>query len=240
MLLFGFATLLGGEILLARRAERIDPFPAAKLNGRVGGAEGEPLRVVWIGDSTGDGVGATEPAFVLPRVVADGLGRPVDLTVLAKSGSTAGDALGEQLPRVADLKPDWVFIALGGNDVIHLTTRPAFRNRMNALVDGVKATGAEKIIVLGLGEFGSTVLFKQPLRAIIGLRGHQINGDVKNLAAQQGVVYVDIIKRAAPKFFEDPIRYHARDKFHPSDDGYGLWAKATLDTLDEMNLLPAK
>lgn len=236
-LTLGFSGLLGGEILLARRAERIEPFTADDLNGDIGDGKGEPLRMAWIGDSTGDGVGASAPDFALPRVVARGLDRPVDLTVLARSGSTVADALAEQLPRLADLKPDWVFIALGGNDVIHLTSRSTFRTRMNALLDGVKAVDPEKIIVLGLGEFGSTVLFKQPLRAIVGLRGHQIDGDVANVAADHGVIHVDIIGRAAAQFFEDPVRYHARDRFHPSDEGYGLWAKATLDTLQEHGLL---
>ena len=91
------AVLLGGEVLLARQGTRLrDPAPTpADVHAGPPGAG--PL-VVWLGDSTAAGMGASGPAGALPRQVADLLGQPVRLTVLAHSGDTVADVLRVQVP----------------------------------------------------------------------------------------------------------------------------------------------
>lgn len=228
LLLLGFALVLGIEIALAVRVERIDPYPPERLDGLIAPGPREPIRLVWIGDSTGDGVGASSPDHALPRVVATGLARPIHLSVLARSGSRAADAVAEQLPRLAALRPQWVIIAIGGNDVTHLTRRARFRTDLDALVAGATAAGAERVVVLGVGEFAATPLLRQPLRALAGARAHRVDADVRAVARRHGALYVDIIGETGRAFAADPRRLHARDGFHPSDDGYALWADATL------------
>src|SRR5437588_765903 len=96
------------------------------------------------------------------------------------------------------------------------------------LLDGVAAVHPEHVIVLGIGEFASTPRFAQPLRFIAGVRGHQLDTDLRNAAHRHGALYVDIAGRVGSDFVRDPLRYHSADRYHPSDAGYGLWAKATL------------
>src|ERR1043165_6590452 len=81
------AFLLGIEVALAMGTKKLPEFSKEQLDKRIGGGAAKPLRIVWIGDSTGRGVGATDPEHALPRVVASGLDRPVELTVLAESGA---------------------------------------------------------------------------------------------------------------------------------------------------------
>jgi len=233
----GSCLLVGVEILMARGAPRLDGYTREQLDGLIGAGPGRALRVVWIGDSTGDGVGVSAPDRVLPRLVARGLGRPVELTVLANSGDRVEDAIRDQLPVLRAIDADWVFVGIGSNDVIHVTPRGRFREQLDELLRGVVAGGVRRTIVLGIGEFASTPLFAQPLRFLAGARGHQLTGDIADAARRHGALYVDIRARTGGRFVEDPVRYHARDRFHPSDEGYRLWAEAILDALGEAGAL---
>lgn len=233
---FGFAGLLVIEALMARGGPNLPGYSRDELDGLIGRGPGEPLRVTWIGDSTGQGVGASSPEHALPRVVARGLGRPVELTVLAKSGARVADVLAQQLPLLKNTRPQWVFVGIGGNDVTHLTSRGAFRSAIEKLLDGVAAVHPDHVIVLGIGEFASTPRFAQPLRFLAGVRGHELDTDLRNAANRHGALYVDIAGRAGPDFVRDPLRYHSVDRFHPSDAGYELWAKPTLATIREAGL----
>jgi len=232
-LVLGLAGILTAEFLLARRGAHLEPFPQDQLDGHIGTGSVPALRVVWIGDSTGDGVGASSPDHVLSRVVARGLDRPVELTVLAHSGARVSDAIESQLPRLGELRPDWVIVAIGSNDVVHLTQRARFRRLLGELLDGVAGQHPQHIIVLGPGQFAATPRFAQPLRFITGTRARTIDADVRAVAHAHDALFVDIITRVGRAFVDDPARYHATDKFHPNDAGYALWARATLDAVHE-------
>jgi lysophospholipase L1-like esterase len=221
------------EAWLASRAQHIEPYDRAELDGVVGDEPGTPIRLAWVGDSTGVGVGASSPDRVLSRMVAEGLGCRVDLSVLAVSGARARNVLVSQVPSLAALRPEWVVVAIGNNDVTHATSRGRFAAQLDEILDGVAAAGASRVIVLGTAEFSSTPLFAQPLRAIAGARSDRLDREVRAAASRHNAVYVDIIGRTGPAFVADPVRYHAHDRFHPSDDGYALWARAVLDTVRE-------
>jgi lysophospholipase L1-like esterase len=230
--LLGFLALLGLEVAVAiARAENLTGFPSPALDGRIGTGAGEPLRIVWVGDSTGEGTGASSSATTPPHVFARGLGTPVDLTVLAVSGARVADALVEQVPRVAGLRPDWVVLGIGSNDVTHVTPRARFRRDYEAIIDAVEAAGPDHIIALGIGEFAATPLFWQPLRWVVGRRGHALEHDQRAIASARGVTFVDIRGRTGPSFVAEPVVHHAADGFHPSDIGYALWADAILATI---------
>jgi len=228
-----FAGVIVAEVLIARGTEKLPAFDRAQLDAVVGPQTDDPLHLVWVGDSTGEGVGASEPSKALPRLVATGLDRPVRLTVLAKSGARAADAADLQAAQLAELDADWIIVAIGSNDVVHLTSRSEFRRQLERLLDSVDAATPKRVVVLGVGQFAGTPLFAQPLRWISGVRARSINADVRAAAERHGALFVDIIGRVGRGFVGDPERYHAADRFHPSDDGYGLWAKATLDAIRE-------
>jgi lysophospholipase L1-like esterase len=172
-------------------------------------------------------------------MVARGLGRPVELTVLAKSGARVSDAVAEQLPLLQSTRPQWVFMEIGGNDVTHITRGGAFRSAIERLLDGIAAVHPEHVIVIGIGEFASTPRFAEPLRFIVGIRGHEFDTDLRIAANRHGALYVDIVGRTGPDFVRDPARYHSVDRFHPSDAGYDLWANAILATINEAHWKPS-
>jgi hypothetical protein len=62
LLIVVVAFLLGVEVALARGTEKLPEYSRDQLDKPIGGAAEGPLRIVWIGDSTGRGVGASDPA----------------------------------------------------------------------------------------------------------------------------------------------------------------------------------
>lgn len=240
--LIGLAVLLIGpivlavEILIASRAERIDPFTRGELDGRVGSGDDEPLRITWIGDSTGAGVGAEDVSQSLPHLFAARLGRPVDLSVPAISGARVDDAVREQLPELSMLDPDWVVIGIGNNDVTHLTKLARFRASLETLMSGAAELEPERIIVLGTAAFAGTPLLKQPLRALTAWRSRTVDAIVREVAAGYDAIYVPIAADTGPAFEADPGRLHAHDGFHPSGAGYALWADSTIGALERAGI----
>src|SRR5262249_21426315 len=157
-----------------------DGFPG-QLDGRVGG-DGAPVRIVWLGDSTAVGVGASSPDNALPRQVAAGLGRPVELTGLATRGARLADGVNDRGPKLRALpperQPDIVLVSVGSNDVTHLTSQNTFRSQYLGLLDRLP-TSADKIL-LGVPDLGSAPRFAQPLRWIAGVRGGTLDSVVEN------------------------------------------------------------
>jgi lysophospholipase L1-like esterase len=219
--------VLAGEVLLARSGGGVAPDPGS-LDGRVGGG-GAPLRMVWLGDSTAAGIGATSPDRTVALRVAASLGRAVDLTVLARSGARVEDVVRHQVPAVAASRPDVVLVSVGANDVTHLTSTRSFRRRYARLLRGLPSTA--EVVLLGVPDMGSPPRLAQPLRAVAGWRGRRLDREVRSAAAAAGASYVDIAGRTGPLFRSDPDRYFSADRYHPSDEGQMVWANAVAAVL---------
>ncbi|CAA9255597.1 MAG: SGNH hydrolase family [uncultured Acidimicrobiales bacterium] len=212
--------VLGVEVELARRGDRL---AAADLSFP---AEG-PRTAVWLGDSTAAGVGVTDGDDAVASVVGRSLGQRVEM--LAVSGATLAEVVDEQLPAVAALRPDVVYVSVGANDVTHLTKVGDFERRYGELLDALPA--GVPVQVLGVPDMGAPPRLLQPLRAIAGWRGRRLDGVVRRAAAEHdGATYVDIAGPTGPPFRRDPDRYFADDGYHPSAAGYRLWADAVLAT----------
>jgi lysophospholipase L1-like esterase len=236
LLALGFVLLLGVELMVALNGRSLPPQAPFLLDrdfhaASDGGGAGSPLRLVWLGDSTGAGVGASSPGTALPTGVARGLGRAVQLRVLARSGAQVLDVLNEQLPLLPPLRPDIVILGVGGNDVTHLTPRRLFQGFYDALLQGIQSVGPGTVVVMGIGDFGTVPRIPQPLRAITGWRGRRLDEVVRALAARRGAAYVDLYAETGPIFGSAPSRFYAEDGFHPNDEGYRAWATAILDVL---------
>ncbi|MGH9022127.1 MAG: SGNH/GDSL hydrolase family protein [Acidimicrobiia bacterium] len=233
LLLAALPTGLGGllylEVAIARRGPAPTNVDVGLLPGRVG-AEGPAQRVVWLGDSTAAGVGAVSPEGALPRLVAGLQRRPTELRVLARSGAQIRHVLDRQLPKVASLEPELILISVGANDVTHLTSPGDFAASYRLLVGQLPVTA--RIVVLGVPDLGAPPRLLQPLRAVAGWRGRQLEGALRRLADELGLEYVDIAGQTGPLFRSDPGRYFSPDGYHPNGAGYGLWADEVLKVLE--------
>ena len=233
-LILGFVVLLAVEAVVALNGGRTLPEQEPLRLDRtfqVGGVQGAPLRLAWLGDSTGAGVGASGvEAAVVTRVARD-LGRSVELRVLARSGARIGDVLTEQLPRLPAIDPDVVVVAVGGNDVTHLTSEVLFERQYDLLLDALEALEPSNVVSVGIGDFGTVPRIPQPLRAIVEWRARALDDLIRESTARHDVPYVDLYGETGPVFAVSPGRYYAEDAFHPNDLGYRVWADAILEVL---------
>jgi lysophospholipase L1-like esterase len=222
--------LVGVEVVLAGRGPILTEFDPGLADGRIE-PEGAvdptqaPLRITWIGDSTAAGVGASNADASVSRQVArrlaDELGRPIDLQVIAVSGARVADVVATQVARV-DPEADVVFISVGANDTTHVTTSDEFAQQYRTLLDALPDSAA--VVSLGVPDIGSVTRLAQPLRAIVGWRGGAYDALVADEVERAGAIRVDIAAGTGPAFRADPDRLLAADHYHPSDDGYGVWA----------------
>lgn len=220
--------VLGAEVEIARRGQNLDDVELSYA------VEGDTT-AVWIGDSTAYGVGVTDGADgVASRVAAV---RDERVEMLAVSGDTIADVRRDQLGRVEELAPDRIYVSIGANDVTHLTSRESFATSYRALLRALPS--AADVVVLGVPDMGAPPRLLQPLRAIAGARGRQLDAIARDAVADAKVerdgatTYVDIAGPTGPPFRRDPDRYFADDRYHPSGEGYGLWADAVLAAVGE-------
>jgi len=215
--------VLGVEVMAAVKAPQLpasSPYVLSRSTNQVGAG-----RVVWLGDSTAAGVGASSEATTLPlMVLAAGVGGRLD--ALAVSGARVDDVLRAQLPLIETGPVGRVFISVGANDVTGLTSRGDFRRRYRALLNALPK--GVQVVTLGVPDMGAAPRLAQPLRSLAGLRGRQLNEIVREEGAKSGALYVDIAGETGPEMRRHSDRYFAGDKYHPSDRGYALWSAAVV------------
>jgi lysophospholipase L1-like esterase len=229
VLFVSFVAVLITEVQMARGGMHPGAGPPLPSDAPAGPPGTATDTVVWLGDSTGAGIGATRLPGTLAEQTASDIGRPVTMTVLAKSGDTVADVLRNQLPLVAAAHPTVIFITVGANDTTHLTSRSAFRRDYEHVIAGLPSD-VRAIVLLGVPDMGAPPRLAQPLRAVAGWRGRMLDADVRHLAARTPKArYVDIAGKTGPAFRQHPGTYFAPDRFHPDDAGYALWAKAVAE-----------
>lgn len=231
----GGAVLIGIEIVLALRREYLPTEPALKLDDTFGNPGDETVMLVVMGDSTAAGLGAGEPASAYPQLLARRLasdGFRVDLKVFGVSGARVKDVLDDQLPKTLEADPDFVFIGIGANDVTHLTSLGDVRSDMAEVLRTLEERTEAATIVAGAPDMRAPA-FYEPLRSLAGWRGRQVADAIEEVARDEEVALVELAKKTGPEFGADPQRFHSSDDFHPSADGYQLWADAIYPVLKE-------
>jgi lysophospholipase L1-like esterase len=229
----GALLLLGIEVLLAFRRDYFREGPGAPITGSFGHSSLPPLRLVVIGDSTSVGVGA-KPQESFPWIIAERLGEKfkVELHVVGVSGARIEDAARDQVPAAIALKPDLVLIEIGANDATHLTSAKTVRSKMSQMLDAIEKAKIE-VVVAGPPDMGTTRAFAEPLRTLSGYSGAKVQRAIEQVVIPRGISYVDLAAATGPVFNADPTRYYSPDLFHPSAEGYALWAKVIYPAVTE-------
>jgi lysophospholipase L1-like esterase len=215
-------TTLGAEVVAAIRHRFLPSTPGLELDGILGPEDGEPLVLVVLGDSSVAGVGADRAEDTLTYGVARCLAERyrVTLHALGVSGARLADVVGQQLPRLAELRPDVVLICVGTNDITHGTPRREMRRNLRALADGLAevAPGAA-VVVSGLPAADTALAFAQPLRALLGLRAQLFTRLYQRELARDGITVFDVAPAVRSAFRKRPEMF-SPDLFHPSSRGY--------------------
>ncbi len=209
---------------LRRSTPRL-PDAGGPLEGTVAG-EGEPLRLIALGESTVAGIGARTHETALTGQLAQALQRraqrSVDWAVVARSGINARKCRAELVPTLAGRRADVVMIALGVNDAIEFHTAKRWSSDIKKLIEDVRAEVGDALVLLsGVPPLDCFPALPSPLGFVLGARSAALGRASLELVAKlKRVVYVPfrIERERCGELF-------CADGFHPSELGYSEWAE---------------
>lgn len=231
----GGALLLVAEMIAARSRRYATPSLNLAMRASVGPATAPPLRLTLLGDAGALGVGVDTVDATLGGQLADllttGSGpagapprRRVELASVAVAGSRSRDLATQVSRALVGASPDVAVILIGAGDVTGLHRSGEAAAHLGAAVRRLRDAGVE-VVVGTCPDLGAVRAFAPPLRQLLGWQGrrlaraqaaavHAAGGDVVDLAAETGTV------------FRTDHASLCFDRFHPSADGYRVWAHA--------------
>jgi lysophospholipase L1-like esterase len=227
-------TVLAVEGWVAARRQYVSADLAPTMSGAFGADSAPSLRLLMLGDSSAAGLGVDETEETvggrLSELIAS-TGRRVQLDSVAVTGSRAAD-LGPQVSRaLVRGAPDIAVILIGANDATHFTPLDEVERNITAAVRRLRAAGSA-VVVGTCPDLGAVRNFAQPLRELVGWAGRRVAAASERAAVAGGGVTVDLAARTGPVFRADPGTLSG-DQYHPSADGYQLWALALYPAVYE-------
>jgi lysophospholipase L1-like esterase len=225
----GGATLIAAEVALARTRRYAQPEPHLAMRTSHGPTGAPPIRLVLLGDSSALGVGVERVSDTVGGRIAELLSaedRRVELSSVAVVGSRSSD-LGTQVARaLLGPCPDVAVILVGANDATSLRRPGDAASSLAEAVVRLRAAGVE-VVVGTCPDLGAARAIAQPLRQITGLLGRRVAAAQITAVRAAGGLPVDLAAITGPVFRADAGTL-SRDGYHPSADGYRVWAHALM------------
>lgn len=196
--------------------------------------EPEPFGYVALGDSTVEGIGATDKSKSYAHLIYTDLNKhydKVNYENFGKHGARVHDVVTRQLDAAIKARPKLITLSVGANDILHGTNLRSFRDDMRALLHTLSQTGA-LLIVTNVPDFSFTRRVPRAIKPAVRMRIKQYNRVIDNAAIAAGATVVDTFQESAviAKRFPEAV---SGDNFHPSDLGYLLWANTMLTIIHE-------
>ncbi|CAG7605312.1 SGNH/GDSL hydrolase family protein [Leucobacter soli] len=171
-----------------------------------------------LGDSTGQGIGASTPgrSYVgqLAERIEEHLGAPIRVTNLCFSGATSYLCARDQLPRAAGplaAAPDLVTLDIGANDIADWDP-VAYHRHLRLILDALPAHTV----------LGEVPCFHLPWNE---RKVGEANRILHRIAADRGLAVVPIHAATRARGLAGVLTEFAEDAFHPNDRGYEIWAE---------------
>jgi lysophospholipase L1-like esterase len=226
--------VLAVEGLVAARRQYVSTDAAPSVSGTFGAGKNPTVRLLMLGDSTAAGLGVLETEETVGGRLAEliaSTGRRVQLDSVAVAGSRVAD-LGPQVSRaLVRSAPDIAVILIGANDATHFTPLDELERNINLAVRRLTTAGSA-VVVGTCPDLGAARNFAQPLRELVGWAGRRVAASSEAATVDGGGVAVDLAARTGPVFRADPGTF-SEDGYHPSADGYQLWALALYPAVYE-------
>ena len=232
----GGVALLVGEAFLARTRRYAQPELGLALRTTVGHPDAPPLRLVLLGDSTALGVGVQRAsdtvAGQLARLLAEGEGptgtgrRRVRLSSVGVSGSRSSDLATQVARALLGERPAVAVILIGANDATALRRPGEAAAHLGAAVRRLRDAGVE-VVVGTCPDLGAARALLQPLRQVAGWLGRRTGRAQGSAVLAAGGQVVDLAAETGAVFRADAGTL-CHDGYHPSADGYRVWAHVLL------------
>lgn len=180
------------------------------------------MSILVVGDSTGVGTGSQTPQGSIAGRIGNDI-PTADIVNHSENGLTLAE-LSAKLAALPEQHYDLMVIQIGANDVTGFTSKEDVLKHLSSILDYANAH-ASSTVLLTAGDIGSAPAFRAPLSWLITSRTLQVR-DIFTEEAKHysSVTYIDLYKTPENNVFNtDPKKFYARDGFHPSSEGYGVW-----------------
>jgi lysophospholipase L1-like esterase len=184
------------------------------------------LTYVALGDSLTSGVGVDNYNESYPYLLAQyfsGNDKQVTLKDRAVQGAKTKDVLVGLLPAAIRDNPDIVTILIGVNDVHGGISRDDFQKNYDSILQQLTVETKADIYVISIPFIGADNLILPPYNYTFDLKTKRFNNVIKELAIKYKIKYIDLYTQTE-ELFKTNGSHYAADFFHPSAQGYKIWA----------------
>lgn len=197
--------------------------PAAPL------ASPRALRYVALGDSYTIGTATRSAAERWPdQLVARLAAREPGLELTANlgvNGFTSRDVIEAELPQLGALRPEFVSILIGVNDVVQGVPAETYRRNATRILDAIlELVPADRVVAVATPDYTVTpegASYGEPAAQAAGIRAN--NAILRDLATARGIAWVDIHDLSLRAATDRTLV--ADDGLHPSGAQYALWVE---------------
>ena len=184
----------------------------------------DSLVYVALGDSTGAGVGAVRGGYVArlhQRILGE---RPAaQLANFCVSGATTAGVLRSQLDKGVAKNPQLVTLGIGINDISHSVPLNQFAQNYEQILSTLKQKTKALVVVSNIPDVSTARVVPAFLRGKFHQQIVTFNHRLEEIANRHGVTIFDIFSITTRELHAHP-EYFSPDGFHPSDEGYEMWA----------------
>jgi lysophospholipase L1-like esterase len=226
----GGAALLAGEAIAARTRRYAKPTMGLALRTSMGRTSAPSLRLVLLGDAAALGVGvewlADTVGGQLARLLSEenGAARHVLLSSVGVAGSRCTDLATQVARALLGERPDVAVILIGANDAVGFRRAEEAAEHLGDAVRRLRAAGVQ-VVVGTCPDLGAVRAIAPPLRQVAGWLGRRVARAQTRAVQDAGGIVVDLGAETGPVFRADAGTL-CYDGFHPSADGYRVWAHA--------------
>ncbi|MFF5291449.1 SGNH/GDSL hydrolase family protein [Paractinoplanes globisporus] len=228
----GGLALLAGEVLAAKARRYAKPTMGLALRTSMGKLSSPTLRLVLLGDSAAIGVGvewlSETVGGQLARLLAEGTAETGERHVLLSSVGVAGSRAADLATQVARAllgdRPDVAVVLIGAHDATSLRSPEEAAELLGQAVRRLRDAGV-RVVVGTCPDLGALRAIAPPLRQVAGMLGRRMARAQTRAVQAAGGAVVDLAEETGAVFRADAGTF-CYDGFHPSADGYRVWAHA--------------
>jgi len=128
------------------------------------------------------------------------------------------------------MNPDLVTIGIGINDIGHGLTLEEFSKNYEEILSTLKEKTKAQIVVTNIPDISSAPSIPGPMRSEYQRQITEFCRRSEEIANRHGVTVFDVYSITTDELPSHP-QYFSSDGFHPSDEGYELWATTMWPTV---------
>lgn len=194
----------------------------------------EPIVFVALGDSLTAGVGAEKYEQSFPYLLAQkfyGTLGPIKLINWSVPGAKTEDVIDSQLDRAINANAGIITLLIGANDIHGQIAAARFQQNYETILDRLTKQSQAEIYVINIPYIGADSLLLPPYNLYYDSQTRQYNEIIRNLCLRYRVKYIDLYSPTV-ELFKKSGPHYSSDLFHPSAEGYNLWAQIIYDDIN--------